>query len=305
MDDQLKNLDLRLLMLLKVLVKTKSTSKAAEQLGISQSSASKGLEKLRAVFGDHLFIRKSYGIEPSEMAVKLAEAMDALLLPVSNVLREYQNFDPLEYTGNLSIVANTFLLEVVGAEIILHLKKTFPKATFNITSWNEHSVAEILEGKHDYGIQLEQVPLPQNIYSQKIYSEDNLIFARQDHPLLDGSMKWGDIAELPLVILRQPVQSMATLPLLKTYRDLGFDPEIQLISTSLSAANAFLKTSDAIMYATETLVHLTDGLRCYPVPNERNPIGKTVLKGCLLQTRRNYPMYKYLHREMKALFATL
>ncbi|MGF1695411.1 LysR family transcriptional regulator [Vibrio lamellibrachiae] len=305
MDDQLKNLDLRLLMLLKVLVKTKSTSKAAEQLGISQSSASKGLEKLRAAFGDHLFIRKPYGIEPSEMAIKLAEAMDALLLPVSNVLRDYQNFDPLEYTGNLSIVANTFLLEVIGAEIILHLKSIFPKATFNITSWNEHSIAELLEGKHDYGIQLEQVPLPQDLYSQKIYSEGNLIFARQDHPVLDSSTTWEDIAELPLVILRQPVQSMATLPLLKTYRELGHDPEVQLISTSLSAANAFLKTSDAIMYATETLIRLTDGLSCYPVPNDRISIGTTVLKGCLLQTRRNYPMHKYLHGEMKTLFSRL
>ncbi|MGF1718817.1 LysR family transcriptional regulator [Vibrio kyushuensis] len=304
MDDRLKNLDLRLLMLLKVLVKTKSTSLAAEELGVTQPTVSKGLDKLKAVFGEHLFIRQSRGIEPSEMAIRLAEATDAFLTPISNVLRDYEQFEPLEYSGSISIVANAILLEVIGGDIVLRLKKMFPKAKFEITSWNEHTITDFLEGKIDYGIQVEEISLPQDIYSQKIYSEDNVIFARHNHPAFLQSFTWEDVISLPLVSLWQPVKNYSKNQLNKSYQDIGYVHEIDLISSTISAANAFLKDSDAIMFGTETLFRLTDGLRCYSVPSEGMPIGKTVLKGCLLQTRRNHLMYGYLHLEMKKLFST-
>ncbi|WP_239670959.1 helix-turn-helix domain-containing protein [Vibrio variabilis] len=64
MSKSIKNLDLNLLTLLKVVVETRNVSQAGEILGISQTSVSRGMAKLRETFGDQLFIRKAHGVEP-------------------------------------------------------------------------------------------------------------------------------------------------------------------------------------------------------------------------------------------------
>ncbi|GAM74437.1 transcriptional regulator [Vibrio ishigakensis] len=99
MQKNLDSLDLNLLRLLKVVVETHNTSVTAEVLGISQTSVSRGMAKLRDTFGDQLFIRKAHGVEPSELAEKLAEAAENMLTPFTQVLDAYQDFDPQEYTG--------------------------------------------------------------------------------------------------------------------------------------------------------------------------------------------------------------
>ncbi|MEF1341186.1 LysR family transcriptional regulator, partial [Vibrio rotiferianus] len=103
MDKNLEGLDLNLLRLLKVVVETRNTSVAAEKLGISQTSVSRGMAKLRETFGDQLFIRKAHGVEPSELAEKLAEAAEHMLTPFTQVLEAYQEFNPEEYEGSVVI----------------------------------------------------------------------------------------------------------------------------------------------------------------------------------------------------------
>ena len=45
-----------------------SVSRAANNLGVTQSAVSHTLDKLRKIFGDPLFIRVGRGIEPSAAA---------------------------------------------------------------------------------------------------------------------------------------------------------------------------------------------------------------------------------------------
>ncbi len=60
---ELQDLDLNLLKLLKAVVETRNTHAAADKLGISQTSVSRGMAKLRETFGDQLFLRKAHGVE--------------------------------------------------------------------------------------------------------------------------------------------------------------------------------------------------------------------------------------------------
>ena len=70
-----KELDLNLMKVLKAVVEEGNTHAAADALGISQTSVSRALAKLRETFGDQLFIRKAHGVEPSELAEKTGRSV--------------------------------------------------------------------------------------------------------------------------------------------------------------------------------------------------------------------------------------
>ena len=104
---ELRDLDLNLLKLLQAVVETQNTHQAADKLGISQTSVSRGLAKLRETFGDQLFTRKAHGVEPSELAEKLAEklaeAADEMFTPLVKVLESYNTSSRLILPAKLTL----------------------------------------------------------------------------------------------------------------------------------------------------------------------------------------------------------
>ncbi len=79
--DQLKirRLDGGLLLIFRELLVHKRASEVSRRLGLSQSAISHALTRLRDLFGDPLFIRKSHGFEPTRRAQELRPRIEALL----------------------------------------------------------------------------------------------------------------------------------------------------------------------------------------------------------------------------------
>ncbi|WP_268978200.1 LysR family transcriptional regulator [Vibrio superstes] len=127
----MNELDLNLLKVLRTVVETKSLSSAAMLLSISQTSVRRGVVKLKEHFGPQFFVRKPHGIESSELAIKLAQASSEMLTPIEKVLDACLDFEPKNYTGKISILVNTFLLELFGPKLILQLRDSFSNATFS------------------------------------------------------------------------------------------------------------------------------------------------------------------------------
>ena len=76
-------MDLRLLSIFDEVYKTRSVSRAAENLDIPQTSVSLALGRLRRQFNDPLFVRTSEGMVPtphaSELLVPLRQALELLV----------------------------------------------------------------------------------------------------------------------------------------------------------------------------------------------------------------------------------
>ncbi len=187
---ELQDLDLNLLKLLKAVVETRNTHAAADKLGISQTSVSRGMAKLRDTFGDQLFLRKAHGVEPSELAEKLAEAADEMYFPLIKVVESYHNFDPKMFTGEITIALNIFLIEQYGEGIYEVLHEALPQASLKLVYWQEQSLAEMLNGQVDYLLQLSGFPLPQDIYQHKLTEVKLSLIARKEHPVLSKSTEW-------------------------------------------------------------------------------------------------------------------
>lgn len=87
------DLDGRALALLLAVYETESVTAAAQRLGLSQSAVSHGLERLRTLVGDALFVKSGRGIVPTARAEALAREARALL----DGLRRFTTPDDLHF----------------------------------------------------------------------------------------------------------------------------------------------------------------------------------------------------------------
>lgn len=302
MNKQLAEFDLNLMKLLKAVVETKNTHAAAEQLGISQTSVSRGLAKLKETFGKQLFLRKAHGVEPSELAEKLAEAADEMLIPIIKVMESYNSFDPQSFDGKLSIAVNTYLLELFGDRLLQTLQKALPKARLELDYWQAHSLADMLNGQIDYALQLSNFPFPQAIYNHQLKDVEINIVARKNHPILSHSSEFADIHQLPVVLLYLTGVNYNISNIEKVYNYQGYKIDFILKTHSLKAALYTLQHSDAICFATSYISELAADLSSYPMPQLPEQNGQITIVGAYLQTRRGYPLNQFLHQTMQALF---
>ncbi|MGR5211247.1 LysR family transcriptional regulator [Vibrio rotiferianus] len=305
MDKNLEGLDLNLLRLLKVVVETRNTSIAAEKLGISQTSVSRGMAKLRETFGDQLFIRKAHGVEPSELAEKLAEAADHMLTPFTQVLEAYQEFNPEEYEGSVVIAVELTLLDVFGRGLFQSLSKALPKAKFKITYWQQNSLQELLDREVDYMLHYTLFPLPQDIYVHHLSDIVVNLVARKDHPILSRTSDWDEVKNIP----RVKYASDSNIAKHDMYDELflaqGVEPNITLISHSVPVMVDKLIHSDAMAFSSSYLLMHDDRLACYPLPKMPERIKTVSVSGGYLQSKRGYPLNQHIHQAVQNFFNSI
>src|ERR1700744_6714936 len=91
---QIRKLDGGLLLIFRELMARRRASDVAQHLGLSPSAISHALGRLRDLFGEPLFIRRSHGLEPTQRALELAPRIDALLDLMGETVSAERGFDP-------------------------------------------------------------------------------------------------------------------------------------------------------------------------------------------------------------------
>ena len=204
MPTSLYQLDFNLLKILHSLVKTGNTLESARVLGISQTSVSRALGKLREEFGSQLFLRRPHGLEPSPLARELAGAVEQMFGPLQRVMAQHQQFDPAQYRGDLRLVIERGLLPALGPRLTLHLADKMPLVNFNVSGWGEDAIPKLLSGDYHYGIQSGLAELPKRLHTPQLL-EDNLVsIARRDHPGLAKQNWLSELERYPLVSFYLP-----------------------------------------------------------------------------------------------------
>jgi LysR family transcriptional activator of mexEF-oprN operon len=81
-----RNIDLNLLRVFRELIGELNATRAAERLGVSQAAVSASLRKLRAVYGDPLFLRTQRGLRPTARAVMLQPLIGQALSIIDGIM---------------------------------------------------------------------------------------------------------------------------------------------------------------------------------------------------------------------------
>ncbi|MGH8746813.1 MAG: LysR family transcriptional regulator [Burkholderiales bacterium] len=88
------DLDLNLLRALDAVLRERSVTAAAARLGLTQPAVSNALARLRAAFGDALFVRTPSGMAPTPFARELDDPVRQALVLIETALARGGGFDP-------------------------------------------------------------------------------------------------------------------------------------------------------------------------------------------------------------------
>src|SRR5260221_4589265 len=93
-----QDVNLNLLRVFDAVLQERGVTPAAARLGLTQPAVSNALARLRAVFGDPLFVRTSGGMDATPFARELAEPVRQALAPLASALAHGPGFDPATST---------------------------------------------------------------------------------------------------------------------------------------------------------------------------------------------------------------
>lgn len=180
----LASVDLNLLLILSVLLQTRSVTGTARKLGISQPAVSRSLAQLRNAFQDPLLIRTNRGME-------LTRRGEELIVPVQNwlttttLLFTSNQFDPATLDRTFRIASTDFGVLSVIAPVLHRFHELAPGGVLEVSAFSETMNTKLGSGELDLivtGIE----PDFSATYGHHLFRESCCCVMRRDHPALAG-----------------------------------------------------------------------------------------------------------------------
>lgn len=125
------DLDGHALELLLAVVEERSVTRAAQRLGLTQSAVSHGLDRLREIAGDALFVRSGRGIVATAHAEALAVRARALLDEL-RAFSQASGFDPARWHGSFTVAANDLQRDLLLPAVLRRLREESPGTTLRV-----------------------------------------------------------------------------------------------------------------------------------------------------------------------------
>jgi len=202
----IRSVDLNLLPVFEAVYEEQSLSRSAVRLAMTQSAVSHAVTRLRAVFGDELFVRHSRGVVPTPAA----DAIYAKLRDALGTMRE-------AVTERRGFAANTserkFFLAIahpLGPMIVLRLLERLEKVAPNISvaaSTRSRPIdlnRALREGRIDAAIDWIE-PEGDHFKSTVLFEDVIVAVARDGHPALRRPVSMKTLREGRFVVLRPRV----------------------------------------------------------------------------------------------------
>lgn len=183
MSINLRTFDLNLLRVFEAISRDGNVSKAADQLGMSQSAVSNALNRLRNQFGDPLFVRTRHGMEPTPRAAQLTEALLHGMSTIRSALSEGGTFDPAVSTHRFTLLMTDVGQIAFLPTILSRIASEAPHVDLSVIEYGLERYEELLEnGTADLAIG--RISLSETLMSEQIHSAPFVVLLMRDHPLL-------------------------------------------------------------------------------------------------------------------------
>jgi len=243
----LGKLDFRLLELFSAMIRLRSVTKSAIMLGLPQPTASRGLNRLRDVIGDELFIRTPHGMQPTAYAFAISDTVEQILGLSKSLEPVRHEFDPAQ-TRRTFVIAGSD----VGQSLIL------PKLYGAMVHYPGITLKTVVVPGNDLSIALEEGaidlafgPYPDllgGIKQQALYEEYYECFCMPEHLYARTPTANVFLASHHLLVLGSPV-AHSHREVEVRLRDLLEPERIRVISENYLSALLALTDSDLLLTA--------------------------------------------------------
>ena len=177
------NLDLNLLRTFDALMEHRSVTRAAAQLGVTQSAVSHALARLRDVLDDQLFIREQNGLQPTVRAEEMAGGVRRGLLQFQDALARTA-FDPASAERHFTIAAGSYFCALLIPALIERVRQEAPGISLRLVPVTEMLVPLLDQGAVDlaFGVSFEA---PVRLVVEPLYEEKMVWIAARGNPIAD------------------------------------------------------------------------------------------------------------------------
>jgi DNA-binding transcriptional LysR family regulator len=184
----LSRVDLNLLVVFDALIAEGHATRAAERVGLTQPAVSHALNRLRALFGDPLFVRSPRGMTPTPAALEAAPAIRSILEQVEGVLSGGGTFDPETSPRQFTLGLSDYAAFVLLPGLTARMEREAPGASLVVRNTSrgvglamlDNGVVELIAGNF---------PAPlSHMREELLYEEEFVCAGRRDHPILSGGL---------------------------------------------------------------------------------------------------------------------
>ncbi len=182
----MRKVDTALLLVLKDLLEHGSVTRAAEHLNLSQSAVSHSLGRLRALFGDPLFVRRPHGLEPTQKALELQPQIETLLDLTARCLGIGESFVPADSHQHFSISAPEFVTSIAAPRLLSRISETAPGVSLSFVHLPLPATYEALRrGAINVAIgRFEDAP--SDVSVARLFEDRFCVACRKGHPFLQA-----------------------------------------------------------------------------------------------------------------------
>jgi LysR family transcriptional activator of mexEF-oprN operon len=209
---QIRKLDGGLLLIFRELMARRRASDVAQHLGLSPSAISHALGRLRDLFGEPLFIRRSHGLEPTQRATELAPQIERLLGLIDEMVASDGGFDPAASRRRFRIACPEDIASLIAQPLIATFRSEAPRATF-ATQWAilGRALRAVQRGEADVAMGVFPA-IPAGFSSRPLLEDSLCVIARQGHPRIDGSVDLATYARVGHLYVGNPDGAFADDP---------------------------------------------------------------------------------------------
>ncbi len=179
----IKQIDLNLLSILKVLLDESNVTRASEKLNLTQSATSHALQRLRKMFNDPLLERSASGMRPTPRAIALQASLENILLDIKKLVEE-PIFVPEFAQGKIHIASSDYGTTVILPSVIKQIALSSP--CIDIECYGSHTdiLEKLKDGKLDLGLGVFDLDGTKGFKTQNLFAERFVSIVRSDHPIL-------------------------------------------------------------------------------------------------------------------------
>jgi len=199
--NNLRRLDLNLLVTLDVLLSEHNVTRAAERLNLAQPSVSVHLAKLRDIFGDPLLLPGPRGMRPTARADELREPLRQALEALERAISPASPFDPAEARHTWRVAASDYSESTILLPALSGLRSAAPGTRLAVLETVPSRIARQAEqGEIDLAFHTTE-GAPSSLHRRALFTERYVLVGRAGHPRLKKRPTLSQLCELEHVIV--------------------------------------------------------------------------------------------------------
>ena len=192
---RLRSINLNLLPILQSLIATRSVTRTAEHLHMSQPGVSDALAKLRAHYRDDLLVRTGGEMRPTPFALQLREELNGSIEAIERVIVR-DSFDPKALERRFVISTADVVVLSLANNLIEGIRDEAPGVSIQFEDISAGYFDSVRTGEVDLLMGPQNVLETRGLEEMTLYDETMVCIVRKGHPKIKGRLSRKEYRDL-------------------------------------------------------------------------------------------------------------